>query len=210
MTADPYMIASLGLFVAFAIGALRVLFDKNALRDDSSAVPKPYSLARVQLWFWTVVILGSWILTYGICHEIWALNGTCLTLLGISGLTTSAGRIIDNRDARDPGTAGPNPERSAGFFADILSDERGLSVHRFQLLSFNLMFGTAFLTDVFSKLDDGKFPSFDPQSLTLLGLSSGTYVAIKSMEKQSAAPASAPPAAEQTGAGASVDKPAAG
>lgn len=48
------------------------------------------------------------------------------------------------------------------------------------------MFGMAFMIEVFSKLNDKKFPVFDAQTLTLLGLSSATYVAIKSMENHQA------------------------
>jgi hypothetical protein len=194
VTTDPKLLASFVLLFVFLVGAGWVLIDANALRDDSALSPKPYSLARVQLWWWTVLILGSWILAYGLTGTIWPLNGTCLTLLGIGGLTTSAGRIIDNRD-----TAGGarHQDRDAkdeirGFFTDILSDAQGLSVHRFQLVAFNLMFGTAFLIEVFSKLK--AFPVFDSQTLTLLGLSSGTYVAIKSMENKNAAGTGGDPA----------------
>jgi hypothetical protein len=189
VTSDPKLVASLLLLFLFLLCGGRLLIDDDALRDDSQLSPKPYSLARVQLWWWTMLILGSWIVAYGLTKSIWELNATCLTMLGLSGVTTSAGRIIDNRDlAAARGVRHQDEKRDdlSGFFTDILSDEHGLSVHRFQLVAFNLLFGTGFVVDVFSKLSGKHFPEFSAQTLSLLGLSSGTYIAMKAMENNSA------------------------
>src|SRR3954469_21475966 len=88
-------VAVVVLDVVLLLGAIAVLLDKNALRDKSSASPKPYSLARVQLWWWTVLIIAAELWGFWLTQRIIELNQTAVTLLGISGATTIAGRLVD-------------------------------------------------------------------------------------------------------------------
>jgi hypothetical protein len=170
--------------LVLATGACAVLLDKRALRDASSLVRKPYSLARVQLWWWTVLVLVNWILAYGIQKQLWQLNGTCLTLLGISVATTSAARLIDKSDSAHGGLRHQDvAESQAGFLVDLLSDERGLRLHRLQSVAFHLAYGTGFVIAVFSG-NGSEFPSFDPTTLVLFGLSSVTYLTLKALENR--------------------------
>ena len=177
----------------FAIGACLLILlgagiyyrDENALRDDSNLEAnkaKPYSLARVQLWWWTLVIIISFTLVYGITGQFWPMNETCLTLLGISLFTTTSGKIIDNNQITDGKTERHQDNPSEGFMTDILSDENGLSIHRFQTVVFNLVYSFYFLIEVFSQLDGKAFPVFDAQTLALLGISSSAYIALKMTE----------------------------
>lgn len=174
------IIAVIGV-VVLLFGAWKLYRDNDALRDESVVSPKPYSFARAQLWWWTIIILGSFIGVYGVTGAFWPLNKTCLILLGISVVTTTAGRLVDNQQISNP-----NVERhqdrsvSQGFFVDIMSDEYGLSVHRFQAVVFNLVYGLSFLIQVFTSLKE--FPSYDDSTLALLGVSSAAYVALKMNE----------------------------
>ncbi len=202
-------IAASTALVALLVGSYILLQDDKALRDSSELVSnKPYSFARVQMWWWTIIILGSFLGVYAVSGNIWVLNATCLTLLGISGATTASGRMIDNSHSNDA-TVSRHQDRdpSQGLVKDILSDENGLSIHRFQAMIFNLAYGFSFLVDVFSHVHaNGAFPNYDASVLGLMGISSGTYVFMKMNESQTTTPpqpAAAPaqpakPAAAQT------------
>lgn len=160
----------------------------EALRDESAAKKKPYSFARVQLLFWTAVVIGSWLLVWALNGTFWDFNGTCLTLLGISGATTIAARVIDSRDISDPEIRRHQDDTkgSKGFFRDILSDDKGPSIHRYQSLVFNVAFAFWFVLETVESSSGGVFPEFAPTTLALLTFSSGTYLAIKATENQAA------------------------
>ncbi len=175
---------------ALLVGSYILLQDDNALRDSSELVKnKPYSFARVQMWWWTMIILGSFLGVYAVSGNKWEINATCLILLGISSVTTAGGRMIDNSQTNDPSvTRHQDGHPSEGFVTDILSDENGLSIHRFQALIFNVAYGLSFLVEVFSNANHGQFPSYENPVLGLLGLSSSTYVYMKMNESQSTQP----------------------
>jgi hypothetical protein len=188
---DLRLTLALIALLLLATGACVVLLDKHALRDRSSLIRKPYSLARVQLWWWTVLVLVGWILAYGINKQLLQLNATCLALLGISVATTSTARLIDMTDSTDGARRHQDTEElQSGFFVDLVSDERGLSLHRLQSVAFHFVYGAAFLVDVISA-NSSEFPSFDVTTLALLGLSSVTYLTLKALENRATPSATA-------------------
>jgi hypothetical protein len=63
-----------------------------------------------------------------------------------------------------------------GFFQDILTDGDGVSFHRFQIAIWTLVLGSVFVWDVYRNMS---MPEFDASLLTLMGISSGTYVGFK-------------------------------
>ena len=65
----------------------------------------------------------------------------------------------------------------------LLSDERGVSFHRFQMLAWALILGVMFLIEVLARLG---MPVLDPTLLGLLGISSGTYLGLKIPRRASA------------------------
>jgi hypothetical protein len=84
---------------------------------------------------------------------------------------------------------------SQGFWLDILSDRNGLSIHRLQALVFNLLFGAWFVYQSVTHLKgigpltplnilSSIMPVITQPNLILLGLSAGTYVALKSTENK--------------------------
>lgn len=175
------------ILLLFWLSAWRLFKDANALRDDSTATPKPYSLARVQLWWWTVVILSLFAYGYGLGDKLWEFNNTCLALLGVSLATTTAGRIVDNQQIQDSSSSRHQNTASEGWIVDILSDEHGLSIHRFQTVALNLMYSGAFAME---SVGAGGFIEFDSQTLGLLGISSSAYLALKAAEGKGKTPAS--------------------
>ncbi|KAA5532149.1 hypothetical protein F0919_15220 [Taibaiella lutea] len=84
---------------------------------------------------------------------------------------------------------------SQGFWLDILSDNNGISIHRLQALVFNLLFGTWFIYQSILHLKgvgastpletlSSIMPVISKNNLILLGLSAGTYVALKTTENK--------------------------
>ena len=178
----------------------------NLLKDVSDAAVKPYSYSRVQLAFWTLIILSSFISIYIITGQIPVLADSTLILLGISAGTTTAASMIDASDqAKNIALSQDDPGKS--FFLDILSDGNGISIHRLQTVLFNLIFGAWFIQnylhnmsdyihtnpvtvalpckDCMSQLINKIIPDICTNNLILMGVSSGTYAALKTTENGS-------------------------
>jgi hypothetical protein len=68
------------------------------------------------------------------------------------------------------------PGASERFLSDILSDDQGVSLHRFQMAAWTVILGIVFIHEVWSKL---ALPDFNATLLGLMGISAGTYVAFK-------------------------------
>lgn len=81
-------------------------------------------------------------------------------------------------------TARPGESTSRGFLTDIMSDENGVSIHRFQMVVWTIVLTLIFVYEVYKTLS---MPEFSDTLLTLMGISSGTYVTLKVPEKHSVA-----------------------
>ncbi|GAA4341673.1 hypothetical protein [Flaviaesturariibacter amylovorans] len=201
-------------WIPFLLLSFAVVFCERRwcmLRDLTQPKPQPYSWSRVQLAWWTVIVLSSFIAvmwkgflkdgsTLYIAPE---LDKSAIILLGISGLTSIAARSLDANNN------GGQAQHGSGesFFLDILSDHSGISISRFQTVVFNFVFGLWFIRDVLANLGDPTLfpnkviPVITDNNLVLLGLSSATYAALKITEnqekknKEAAAAASPSPAA---------------
>jgi hypothetical protein len=76
----------------------------------------------------------------------------------------------------------PSPQQPRqSFWRDILSDENGISFHRFQIVTWTLVLTVIFVWKVKTA---SQMPDFDPKLLGLMGISSGTYIGFKFPEKQ--------------------------
>ena len=184
---NPYLLFCLVFLVLLL---LVIYFDSkfDMLKDISQAQKKPYSFAKVQLAWWTVIILGSLISIILADHGFPCLGSSTLVLLGISSGTSASARIIDlsNESNHIPRN---QDEGTSNFFLDILSDENGVSLHRFQAAIFNIVFGLWFIGYVWANfsnpLINSIIPVIDENNLILLGLSSGVYAAMKTTENKS-------------------------
>ena len=151
----------------------------SALRD--SGANSAYSFSKAQLLWWTVIISMCFAIAYAVNGEAEdVIDGSNLVLLGISVGTIAAGRVIDNGDESNPKIAQRHQTcgQEHSFLIDILSDYNGISLHRFQALIFNVVFGLAFVMEFLSGPMD-VLPQYDPSTLGLIGLSSGGYLALK-------------------------------
>jgi len=73
----------------------------------------------------------------------------------------------------------PGPTR--GFWKDILSDDTGVTIHRFQIVAWTIVLGIIFTLTVINTLI---MPNYDGTLLALMGISSGAYISLKPTEKQ--------------------------
>ncbi len=186
--------------VLLAMLMVVIFFDRKyaMLRDTSSATNKPYSYSRVQLAWWTVIILSSFIAIFIVKCDAPTMERSQLILLGISTATIASARLIDNSDEKNPSVLFRSQDsESDNFMLDILSDENGVSIPRFQAVVFNLVFGIWFVIKVIHNIDVVADPSMimpvlSDNNLILIGLSSGTYAALKATENKGNPPPNPP------------------
>lgn len=199
---SPYAIFWISFAVLFL---LIVLLDRRyqMLRDTSTALPRPYSYARVQLAWWTLVVLSSLIAIVFAKGILPVLDNSTLILLGISAGTTVVARVTDISDRTSAGITGLLNQDYNGenFLLDILSDRDGVSIHRFQSVVINIIFGAWFISQVLQHLGGVSpcgpgnadclahpvnyiMPVIGTNNLILLGISSGTYAALKTTENK--------------------------
>ncbi|MCX6266215.1 MAG: hypothetical protein NTW16_02505 [Bacteroidetes bacterium] len=139
----------------------------------------PYSLALTQLSFWTIVVASSFIYIWIVTEEIPPITGSTLILISISALTTAGSRLVDIREKNKNGLV--IPAISDSFLEDILQDELGYSVHRAQMFMWTVILGIIFVTSV---IRFQQIPQLDESLLSLMGISSGAYVGLKTMENK--------------------------
>ncbi len=192
-------------FVGFLIGLLLTILmmaylarTTTLLRDRVPGLPAaqaPYSLSRFQLAFWSLLVIAAYLFIWLITQELDTITGSVLALLGIGSATALGATIIDQGKPAGsapaaplvevpPGMAAPAtpavPLASRGFLNDLLSDDQGLSIYRFQLFAWTLVLGVIFCASVYNGL---AMPQFSTTLLGLMGISSGTYLGFKVPEK---------------------------
>jgi hypothetical protein len=195
--------------VFFALLAVYVYLDlkHDLLRDQSTATRKPWSFARTQLAWWTLIIVSAFVAILIKCNTAPHLTSSALILLGISAATTVGARLIDISDVKQEDIAVRHQDiASEGFLIDLISNQDGASIHRLQALIFNLAYGVWMIVEVVNNLNNGIacdliIPNMDANALILLGISSGTYAVLKTPENKVAqsAVSSANPAPDQSG-----------
>lgn len=176
-------------------------FDKNlqkmqqrqkVLIVDKSA---PYNLTKVQFGVWTVIIASSYIylsLMKGDCAE-GPINKTALVLMGIFAGTAVAASIIDKGEINDSRPRHQN-RPSQGFFMDMLSDDNGISLHRFQNFVWTVIAMTVYIYKVYGITNGCVLPELGDTLLALTGISSATYLVMKTKENDPAVLPDAPKA----------------
>lgn len=150
--------------------------------------PRPaFSLGRTQLAFWTIIIVSSFIYAI-IAHftdplSLPAIDPVNLLLLGIAGGTTAVAKVIDTSQQNNQGLSIPQQDYpSKGFFMDIISDQKGVSIYRLQNVIWTVVVGFIYIVAVYQtqKLPDQSV--ITNQLLGLIGVSSGTYLGLKTTE----------------------------
>lgn len=176
------MIASsiFSILIIIALILIVRFLDKkhNLLRDTSTAKVKPYSFSRVQLLFWFLIILSSYIHVIFCQFILPEANESILILLGLTSSTMCASKLVDSSDDKE---IRHQNEESKGLFLDILTNNGGVSMLRLQAVVFNLLFGAYF---VYATIKSDTLPLISMMNLGLIGISSGSYVLNKTIENK--------------------------
>ncbi|MFN7686639.1 MAG: hypothetical protein ACK5OP_02805 [Sphingobacteriales bacterium] len=192
--------------ISFIITLLVVLFisgfllSKTAIARDLSYDPetqnlrptldRPYSYAKVQLLWWTAIVLSCMISFYFATGSFAAINTTMVALLGLGVGTSLLGKAIDDSQIRENNNPVPNrhqDNKTNGFLRDIFSDEGGITISRFQGIVFNIVFGIVFFREFVINVKCGAypFPEFEVWQLSLIGISAAGYLSMKTQENSS-------------------------
>jgi len=192
MQASSIIFAIIFILLIILFGWLNTKY--NLLKDNSTAIKKPYSYARVQLAWWTIIILSSFIAIFITKGNLPILDDSLIILLGISSVTTATAALIDASDQNKPASTIIQNQESEGFFLDILSDANGVSIHRLQALLFNIVIGIWMMYTVTVGLKscvstasvciNTIIPIIDTNKLLLLGVSAATYAGLKTKENK--------------------------
>lgn len=157
-------------------------------QSNPQEVMTAFSLARTQLAIWITVIACVYI--YAVLWDrlyIIKINDTALLLMGISAGTFAVGAILDTVEIQQGINRHQDRQVSAGFFRDILSDSNGISIHRFQ----NVVWTVVAIICYFYRYNNppasatGGLPELDSTLLALTGISSATYLTLKTRENVS-------------------------
>jgi len=143
-------------------------------------VNRPFSLSRTQFAVWTAFIAAAYIYLYFIRFpgKAIAFDATVLALMGISMGTVTGGSVIDKSQS-DKFRHQNHP--SQGFWRDILSDENGVSIGRFQQVVWTTIALAVFVYKL-ATIQTAQFPQLDPSLLFLSGLSNAAYLTLKAGE----------------------------
>lgn len=169
-------------------------FNSNAQalqKQNKWRLPKsnaPFSLTKVQFGLWTVIISSVYIylsLFKGDC-AVDGINKTALVLMGIFAGTAVASTMIDKNELNDNRPRYQN-KPSQGFFIDILSDGDGISLHRFQNFTWTVIAMIIYLYKVSEVQTGCQLPELSDTLLALTGISSATYLVLKTKENNPAA-----------------------
>jgi hypothetical protein len=147
------------------------ILGKKSTLLRSGSLTSPYSLGFVQMACWFYLVVAAHIYIWLITGGYNSLTPSVLALIGISGGTALAAVFVDNEKVV-PAEA----PISKGFLNDILSDGRGVSIHRFQIAIWTVVFSIIFIRSVYLEL---AMPNFDASLLGLMGITSGTYLGFK-------------------------------
>lgn len=151
-------------------------------RSKRASIPRPFSLARAQLAFWTAIIGSSYVylMFHRHCGVPIHFDASTLAMLGISMGTTIGGIMIDKQQAQ---LRRHQNAPTKGFFIDILSDENGVSIARFQQIVWTFIAGVLYITQLSDPtLPAGQLPKLDSAILMLSGLSNAAYLSLKLKE----------------------------
>ncbi|HXH38870.1 MAG TPA: hypothetical protein VNN08_09605 [Thermoanaerobaculia bacterium] len=167
---------------------------RDILRDGPpvNGNRQPYSLGKSQMAWWFFLIIIGFVMIWLISGDQDTISASLLTLMGISSGTALGSSLIE-RNAKNPPAPAPDggaapppppppapPVVSRGWLMDILSDSNGsIVLHRLQNVLWTLVLGIMLVVAVVTSLT---MPAFNSTLVTLMGISSGTYVGFKFAE----------------------------
>jgi hypothetical protein len=111
----------------------------------------------------------------------WILDKEKRLAVVAQSLEASKQILADKDQAIIAQSTSTKPTASTGsWWTDIISDDTGLSFHRFQVVLWTVILGVIFVCSVATTVS---MPEFDQTLLILMGISNGTYLGFKIPEK---------------------------
>lgn len=190
-----FLYKSFSFFINSALCRDESYTAEGVLRPDKE---RPYSYSRVQMFWWTIIIICCYGYFYAVYGRLIPLSPTCIILLGGSLAVQVFGKSIDgSQKEKNKEINNGLPSRhqdlhpSKGLLTDILSDENGISMHRLQSVAFNMIYGLGFIGFFITAIACKKYPfiEFEGWQFTLLGISAGGYLGLKTTENGKASEA---------------------
>ncbi len=168
--------------VALWLAAARTDMLRNGPPVDG--VRQPYNLGRSQMawWFFLIVICYSFI--WLVTSDRDTIPPSLLALMGISSATALASALIQPKGE-------VTPRKTRGWWRDLVSDDNGIiALDRLQIVVWTLVLSGIFLSSVIWEL---LMPEFNATLLTLMGISSGTYIGFQLPQSQKSTTTETPP-----------------
>lgn len=185
-----YPIGRMAIGAIIFVGVLVLLFyygsknKWNMLRDDDrSNTRKPFSLSRVQIFFWTCIIFPFATLIWAATGAFPPITASHLVLLGIVAGQRILAQLIDSGSRNEKNNFLATADDKCTFFSDLISDNTGLSITRLQYVIATIIFMGIFINNAFANLE---LTSFSIMQLGLMGTSAGLYLWNKQLDQQKA------------------------
>ncbi len=120
-------------------------------------------------------------------RSIGEINNTALILMGISAGTFAVGAVMDTTEIQQGVIRHQEAQPSINFFRDLLTDNNGISVHRFQNLVWTIVAIMVYFYRYSNppKNNFNDLPTLDSTLLALTGISNATYLTLKTRENVS-------------------------
>jgi hypothetical protein len=180
------IIALIIVFILCWLGSKTMIFtDRIKTTDPTTQVTitqrGAYSLSRIQIAFWTVLVVAGFIYIWLSTDYIPEIPQSLLILMGISGATKVIAGAMDTKQplSRPPSTS-PVKRGFLKVLSDIISDDVSPTISRVQFVIWTLLFGAVFLEHMF---EYAKFHDFSNVELILMGISNGTYLLLRPDEQ---------------------------
>ncbi|MFC5457188.1 hypothetical protein [Prosthecobacter fluviatilis] len=135
------MVVCLALFF---VSASRTDLIRDTLGDLRADGIPPYSLARSQMAFWFILVIGSFLFLFISLNKVPVLNNTCLWLIGIGAGTALGAAVITEDRSRSGGGLNARPfkrlptEGRAAFIrrldSEVATQQTALTVDKDELL----------------------------------------------------------------------------
>ena len=174
--------------IVVGIGFLIAAKTTGALRDKEppppgnlamTAMERPYSLSRMQIALWTLLVVYAYLFIWIITGEYnTVIPGAILAILGISAGTYATAATIDHDKAVNKGVT---VTQKGNLAEDLFSTSGGASLHRVQFGLWSVVLMVVFVITVWETL---AMPQFDTSLLGLMGISSAAYAGMKISEKK--------------------------
>ena len=174
-----YLILLVVTLIAFVYLCTHTPVIRGGTPDQSLAV-RPYSLSLFQMAFWFFLVIAAYVFIWLICDELNTITDSVLGLIGIGAATAVGAKMVNDRS-----TGSDAPTVTHGFVSDVISDGAGVSIHRLQMFVWTLVLGVIFVVSVYNDL---AMPEFSATLLGLMGISSGTYLGVKTQASKGSTP----------------------